>query len=201
MAGNLEKDVGARIAKAKNTCGIPNRRIFRNKVINPSIEIMLWNSLIRRTVIYGIRTKELPRKLVHRLETYMYNQIRTMTNPSWKDEACYPAKKQLYKKTNRSTMESWMGKTQIMTIPTQTQDARTIHPKQRKEMQNQRPELQAHWDIRNNAILEHAQQREMEKKGNTEYTKTAEKEEIAHLVARNPEIPNGLELNREGRKR
>ena len=178
-----------------------NRRIFRNNVINQRIKMMRWNSLIRSTVIYGLRTKELPRHLVSRLAKYMYKKIRTMMNPSWADESWYAEKKQRYKKTNRSTMESWMGKTQIMTIPTQTQDARTIHPKQRKEMQNQRPELQAHWDIRNNAILEHAQQREMEKKGNTEYTKTAEKEEIAHLVARNPEIPNGLELNREGRKR
>ena len=121
-------------------------------------------------------------------------------NPGWKDEAWCPEKQQLYKKNKQTTMESWLRKTQITTTPKQPQDTRSIHPKQRKEMQFARRKLQARWEIRNNAIHEHAQQREMDKKGDTEYAKTAEKTEIAHLLASRPEIPTELELNREGRK-
>ena len=54
----------------------------------------------------------------------------TTTNQSWKDEALYPEKKQLYKKIKKSAMESWMNKTHIMTMIMQTQDAKTIHPQQ-----------------------------------------------------------------------
>ena len=97
-------------------------------------------------------------------------------------------------------MESWAGKTKITTTRTKTQDTRAIHPKQCKEMLITRQKLQAHWEIRNNAIQEHAQQQETGKKGGTEYTKTAEKTAITHLVARQPEMPNALELNREGRE-
>ena len=59
---------------------------------------MLRNTLILSTVIYGMRTKELPRNLLNQLETYMYKHIRTMMNPRWKDEEWYQEKKQLYKK-------------------------------------------------------------------------------------------------------
>ena len=87
--GSLTKEVAARIAKAQNTWRIVNIRLLRNKVINPRIKIMIWNSLIRGRMVYGLRTKELPRNLPNQLETYMYKHIRTMMDPWWKDEAWY----------------------------------------------------------------------------------------------------------------
>ena len=85
---------------------------------------------------------ELPRNLISRLGTYMYNQIR-MANPSWKDEAWYPEKKQLYKKIKQSAMESWLNKTQITTTPMRTKETKTIHSMQRKEMLITMQKLQA----------------------------------------------------------
>ena len=93
-------------SKSAEHLGIVNCRLIRNKVINPMIQIMLCNSLIRCTMIYGLHTKELPRNLLNQLETYMYKHIRTMMNPRWKDEAWYPEEKQLYKKIQQSSMES-----------------------------------------------------------------------------------------------
>ena len=93
--GNLTKEVEERIAKAKNTWGIVNRRLLRNEVINPMVELILRNSIISSAAIYGLRKKELPRNLINQLETYMYKHIRTMMNPRWKDEAWYPEMKQL----------------------------------------------------------------------------------------------------------
>ena len=156
--------------------------------------------MIRSTIIYGLHTKELPRNLLRRLETYMYKQIRTMMNPCWVEEAWYP-KRQPYQKTKQSTMESWMDKTQITTMATQTKDAKTIHPKHRKEMLIPRNILQTQWGIMNHAIQEHAQQ-------NTrgmplsiyEIHQKSGKTEITQLVARHPDMPNELELNREDRE-
>ena len=162
MTGNIRKAVEARIKKSQHTWGNVSRRIFRNKVINPRIEISIWNSLIRSTAIYGPHTKGLPRNLVRRLETYMYKQIRTMANPLWKEEARRP-EKQLYKKIKQAKMESWLNKTQITTMLTQTQDTKTIHPKQRKGILIPRNKLHTQWEIRNHAAQEHAQQQIQEK--------------------------------------
>ena len=95
MRGSLAKEVEARIAKAQNAWGIVDSRLLRNKVTDPRIKIIIWNSLIRSTVIYGLHTKEVPRNIINQLETYMCKHIRTMMNPRWKDEAWYPEKKQL----------------------------------------------------------------------------------------------------------
>ena len=85
--GSLTKAVASRIAKAQNAWIVVNIRLLRNKVTNPRIKIMLWNSLIRGTVIYGLQTKELPRNQISQLETYRYKHIRTMMDPRWKYEA------------------------------------------------------------------------------------------------------------------
>ena len=97
MNGSLAKAVAARIAKAQNTWMVGNCKLIRGKVIIPPIKITLWKSLIRSTMIYGMRTKELPRNLLNQLETYIYNHIWTMMNTRWKDEAWYPEKRN-YKK-------------------------------------------------------------------------------------------------------
>ena len=81
MNGSVAKAVAARIAKAQNTWRIVNRRLLRNEVTNPRINIMLWSSIIRSAMIYGLRTKELSRNLINQLETYMYKHIITMRNP------------------------------------------------------------------------------------------------------------------------
>ena len=63
-------------------------------------------------------------------------------------------------------MESWVNKTKITkitTMRTQTQDTKTIHPKQRKGILIPRNKLHTQWEIRNHAAQEHAQQQIQEK--------------------------------------
>ena len=66
--GNLTKAVVMRIANAQNIWEMVNYKLLRNKAIAPRIKLILWNSLIRSTVIYGLHTKELPRNLIERLK-------------------------------------------------------------------------------------------------------------------------------------
>ena len=42
--------------------------------------------------------------------------------------------KALYTKIHQPTIASWLNKTQVMTMLTQTREKRTIHPKKCKEM-------------------------------------------------------------------
>ena len=152
-----------RIAKSQNTWEIAHCQLLRNKVIAPRIKLILWNSLIRSTAIYGLHTKELPRNLIERMEIYMCKQIRTMMNPRRKDEEWYPEKQQLYQQIQQPTAESWINKTQVLTMLTQTREMKTIHPKQCKEMILPGQKLQAQWKSRNNALQEKTQRPE---KGN-----------------------------------
>ena len=69
LGGILAKAVAERIEKAQNAWGIVISRLLRNKASIPRIKIMLWNSIIRSTMIYGLHTKELPRNLINQLET------------------------------------------------------------------------------------------------------------------------------------
>ena len=83
------------------------------------------------------------------------------------ERRCLVPEKQIYKKIKQSTMESWLGNTQIMTTLKQTQDTKTIHPKKRKEMRIPRNKLQTTWKIINHTTQEHARhqtQEECEKK-------------------------------------
>ena len=93
----------------------------------PKIKRLLWNSLVRSAPIYGLRARGLPRHIPNKMEVYMDKHLRTMANPRWEIEVWYTGKKHLYKTHQPSTMESRINKTQIKT--TQTQGAKTIHPK------------------------------------------------------------------------
>ena len=90
MTGNLNKAVTRRIAKAQLTWKQIHRKLLRNPAITPKIRLMLWNSLIRSTMIYGLHTTEMPRNQIERIETYMYKYIRTMMNPRWEEKQWYP---------------------------------------------------------------------------------------------------------------
>ena len=69
------------------------------KALDRKIKIMLLNSLIRCTVIYGMRTRDLPRHMVGKMEIYMFKQIGAMINPNWKTEAWYPEEHTLPRNT------------------------------------------------------------------------------------------------------
>ena len=79
--GNQGIEVEARIKKAPDTWGEVDRVIFRKKAIGPRIKILLWSSLIRRTTKYGLRTKDLPRYLLNRMDAYVRNHLRALTRP------------------------------------------------------------------------------------------------------------------------
>ena len=57
MAGNLEKEVVARIQDARSAWRHVNRMIFRNKTFNHKIKITIRYSLIRSAMTYGLHTK------------------------------------------------------------------------------------------------------------------------------------------------
>ena len=88
-----------------------------------------------------------------KMEVYMFKQIRTKINPNWKTEAWYTEGNQLYQELQQSTMKSWIGKTQIMTMLTQTQDNQMIHPRNCKETTMPRIKLKQQWKQWNHAIL------------------------------------------------
>ena len=99
MTGSLKQAVTQRIAKAQHTWKQINYKLLRNKAIAPRIKLILWNSLIRSTMIYGLHTTELPPSQTKRMETFMYKNIRAMMNPGWKEEKWYPGKNNYMKTT------------------------------------------------------------------------------------------------------
>ena len=145
MGGNLSVAVDARIKKGNQTWKLVSRKISRNKAPVPKIRILLWNSMKSSTTIYGLRTRDLPRHLLDNMDAYMYNHLRMMMNPRCEIDERYPEKEHLYKTMQQSTMDSWLDKTQIVTMMTQTQHTKTIHPKECKEMLTPKIKLQAQW--------------------------------------------------------
>merc|ERR1712112_804244 len=120
MNGSSKQAVKKRIEKAQHTWKQVNYKLLRNKAIAPRIKIILWNSLIRSTMIYGLHTAEIPPSQIKTLRTFMYKNIRAMMNPGLREDKWYPEKRQLYEKIQHPTMETWLEKTQIMTMLTQT---------------------------------------------------------------------------------
>ena len=93
MTGSLKEAVTQRIAKAHQTWKQIHFKLRRNKAITKKIKLILWNSLIRSTMIYGLHTTEMPESQTKRIESFMYKHIRAMMNPGWKGEKWYPVKK------------------------------------------------------------------------------------------------------------
>ena len=75
-----------------------------------------------------------------------------MMNPGWREDKWYPEKKQLYEKIQQPTMETWLGKTQIMTMLTQTREKKTIHPKHCQEMMRPKHKLSEQREKRHEAL-------------------------------------------------
>ena len=109
---------------------------------------------------------------------------------------------QHYKELQQSTTKSWLGKTQIMTILTQTQDNQMIHPRNSKEMRMPRIKLLQQWKRRNHAILEQTNMGQQEAKGQRHHphAKKTTQAELTQYVTSHPEMPEEMELNREDRK-
>ena len=130
-------------------------------------------------MIYGLHAKEPPRSLIDKMETFMYKPISTMMKPRWGDGAWSPGNKQLYQNIQQSAMESWLNKTEVMTMLTQTREMKTIRPKHCKEMTIQRQKIQAQWRRRNNAIKKNTQQPGTKDRiRKTEYIKTQRKRKL-----------------------
>ena len=95
-----------------------------------------------------------------------------------------------------------------MTIPTQTRDKKTIHPKHCDEMAKPRQNLREQWEKRHNELQdkqEHEEkptQREKEERERSEskYVKKPRQTYIIQLVQKYPEMPYELKLNDNRRK-
>ena len=96
MTGNLNKSAEARIQKTNNTWGQVIREVFRNKAFGRKIEILIWNSLIRSAMIYGLHTKGMPRHKVGKNRNIYVQTHKNNENPNWKIEAWYPEKPTLH---------------------------------------------------------------------------------------------------------
>ena len=103
-------------------------------------------------MIYGLHTTEIPPSQIKTLETFMYKNIRAMMNPGWREDKWYPEKRQLYEKIQQPTMETWLEKTQIMTMLTQTREKKTIHPKHCQEMMRPKNKLLEQWRKRHASL-------------------------------------------------
>ena len=55
-------------------------------------------------------------------------------------------------KIEQPTLKTWIEKTQVMTMLTQTRDKKNIHPKQCAEMIQPRQKLEEQWEKRHNEI-------------------------------------------------
>ena len=75
-----------------------------------------------------------------------------MMNPGWKEEKWYPGKKKRYVEIEKPAMKTWIAKTQVVTIPTQTRGKKTIHSKQCTEMVHPGQKLEEQWKKRHNEI-------------------------------------------------
>ena len=100
MVGSLKLAVTQRIAKAHHTWKQVRYKLLRDKAIAPRIKLIMWNSLIRSTMIYGLHTTEMPISQTKRIESFMYKHIRAMMNTGWKEEKWYPEKNNYMKKYN-----------------------------------------------------------------------------------------------------
>ena len=134
MLGNIKNAVTDRIKKAHQKWKQINYKLLRNKAVDKKIKLMLRNSLIRSTMIYGLHTTQIPENQIKRMESSMYKNIRTMMNPKWKEEKWYPTKSELYEEIGQPTMKTWMEKTQVTMMLTQTRGKKTIHEKSCAEM-------------------------------------------------------------------
>ena len=83
----------------------------------------------------------------------MYDHIRAMMNPRWKEEERYPEKKALCAEIRQPAISSWLGKTQVMTMLTQTREQGAIRPKTCKETIIPKKKLQDRWKNRHKAIM------------------------------------------------
>ena len=90
MTGSLKQAVTQRIAKSHHTWKQVHYKFLRNKAITPRIKLIMWNSLIRSAMIYGLRTTEMPTSQTKRIGTFKYKHIRASMNPGWKEEKWYP---------------------------------------------------------------------------------------------------------------
>ena len=104
-AGNQDKAADARLKKATDTWEAANRNIPTNQAIEPKIKILLWNSLIRRTAIYGLHTGGIQGNLPDNMDAFMHKHLRMMTKPRWKQGEWYPGKSILYRTQQQSAME------------------------------------------------------------------------------------------------
>ena len=100
----------------------------------------------------------------------MYKNIRATMNPGWREGKWYPEKRQLYEKIQQPTMETWLEKTQIMTMLTQTREKKTIHPEHCREMMRPKNKLLEQW--KKTRITSKRSKRTREKRGTIARTDT-----------------------------
>ena len=201
MAGSLNRAVEARIRQAANTWKQVNRKISRNKALSPMIRILLWNSPIRGTMIYGLRTKDIPGHIAERMEIYIYmsKHIRTIACPNWKPGEWYPAKPTLQE---TATVVDGIMDQQDADNYNDGADARnqTIHPRDCNEMLMPRMKMRQQWGKRHQSTLEHANGKKTDKTDRKNYMKTR-KTELVKYIADRPEMPTGMELSRDDREK
>merc|ERR1712112_8927 len=112
------------------------------------------------TMIYGLHTTEIPPSQIKTLGTFMYKNIRAMMNPGWREGKWYPEKRQLYEKIQQPTMKTWLAKTQIMTMLTQTREKKTIHPKHCQEMMKPKQKLLEQWKKKDTKLFKRNKDKE-----------------------------------------
>ena len=113
-------------------------------------------------MVYAIRTKELHRNLLGKMDTYMYKHIRATMKPNGEQEVRYPAKRTLYRRLKQSPVESWINITQIAETITQTQRGKTIHPLECNETKRTLYKLKDQWKYKRHAVQDQIEDQSIE---------------------------------------
>ena len=125
MTGNLNNAVEARIKKANQNWPQADRKIFRNKAINPKNQDIATD--LHHQKHDAMRTER------HRLilKTAQQDGHLHVQAPTHDDEPSMAAWRmvsganQLYTTLHQSTMESWLNKTKVISMLTQTPEPKT----------------------------------------------------------------------------
>ena len=98
MTRKLDKAVEERIQKATNTWKHVGRKIFRKRAFCRKIRIAIWYSLIRITMIYGLRARDLPQRLMGQWSLHVQTNMND-DQPELEDRSMVPREKPTLSRT------------------------------------------------------------------------------------------------------
>ena len=201
MTRRQDKAVEERLKKATNTWKHVSRKIFRNKAFGRMIQIMIWNSLIRSTMIYGLHTRDLSKHMMAN------GNLHVQTNNDdgqhgLGDRRIVPGKSNSTRNYNKQRWNHGSIKHKLWQCWHRRKTTKWYTQGIAKRCSCQESNRNNSGGRRNHAILEQMNPRKQETKEQRHHPpakKTTQTELTQHIEA-HPEMPEETELNRDDRK-